>query len=76
MPAPIYQYARTYLLERENLLNSIVLQSNGKPSTAYTFQDFMTSLDIAVYQLPIDKAFFVGEGAMGRLPKLSGAEYG
>jgi hypothetical protein len=64
------------LTEREDAINSIVLQSNGRPSAAYTFADFMAGLEVAVYQLPMNKAFFVGEGAPGRLPRLSGAEYG
>lgn len=76
MPSSAYQYFSSYLLEREDSLNEIVFQSNGSPSTAYTFPDFINSLNIAVFQLPADKAFFVGEGTDGRLPKLSGAEYG
>ncbi|KAL7542299.1 hypothetical protein ACHAXR_011641 [Thalassiosira sp. AJA248-18] len=76
MPSSTYQYFRTFLLEREDMINSVALQSNGSPSTAYTFPNFMNSLEIAVLQLPVDKAFFVGEGTRGRLPKLSGVEYG
>jgi len=60
------------LVEREDFIKSAVLQSNGSPSTAYTFKDFLASLDLAVTQLPVDKAFFVGQGS----PKLLGAEYG
>jgi len=73
---PTYQQFSDFLVEKEDVIKSIVLQSNGKPSTAYTFPDFINSMDIAVYQFPADKAFFVGEGLDGRLPKLSGMEYG
>jgi len=76
MPLSTYQRFRTYLVEREDMIKSIVLQSNGKPSTAYTFPDFINSLDIAIFQFPADKAFFVGEGTNERHPKLSGVEYG
>ncbi|KAL9188612.1 hypothetical protein ACHAXT_006990 [Thalassiosira profunda] len=72
--APTYQSFRSYLVDREDELNSVVFQSNGSPSTAYTFPDFLSSLDIATFQVPADKAFFVGEGMSGRLPK--GIEYG
>ncbi|KAL7544978.1 hypothetical protein ACHAWF_008347, partial [Thalassiosira exigua] len=75
-PTSPYQELRSHLTEREDSINSVVLQSNGRPSAAYTFADFMVGLEVAVYQLPRNKAFFVGEGAPGRLPRLSGAEYG
>eukprot|EP00581_Thalassiosira_minuscula_P003924 CAMPEP_0183746096 /NCGR_PEP_ID=MMETSP0737-20130205/66577_1 /TAXON_ID=385413 /ORGANISM="Thalassiosira miniscula, Strain CCMP1093" /LENGTH=782 /DNA_ID=CAMNT_0025981777 /DNA_START=50 /DNA_END=2398 /DNA_ORIENTATION=- len=75
--APTYQYLRTYLLEKEDAINSVVLQSNGSPSTTYTFSDFMNSMDMAVFQFPADKAFFVGEGTGARFQrKLTGVEYG
>lgn len=73
---PTYQQFSDFLVEKEDVIKSIVLQSNGKPSTAYTFPDFINSMDIAVFQFPADKAFFVGEGLDGRLAKLSGMEYG
>ena len=80
-PMPVslstYQDFRTYLTDREDMLKEIVFkQSNGYPSTAYTYPDLITALDIATLQLPADKAFFNGEGLEGRLPKLSGMEYG
>lgn len=76
MPSSTYQHFRKYLVGREDVLKSVVFQSNGSPSTAYTFPDFLSSLDVAVYQLPSDQSFFVGEGMSGRLQKLSGMEYG
>lgn len=80
-PMPVtlstYQDFRSYLTDREDMLKGIVFkQSNGYPSTAYTYPDLITALDIATLQLPADKAFFNGEGTEGRLPKLSGMEYG
>lgn len=72
-PVPTYQHFRTILIEREDAIKSFVLQSNGKPSSAYTFPDLLSSLDIAVFQFPTDKAFFFGEGMSGGF---SGVEYG
>lgn len=70
-PYDQYQYFRSYLEERENVFTSIVLlTSNGSPSTAYTFSGFMKALEIAVLQLPVDKAFFLGNGL------IPGMEYG
>lgn len=70
-PYDQYQYFRNYLEERENIITSIVLStSNGSPSTAYTFSGFMKGLEIAVLQLPVDKAFFLGNGL------IPGTEYG
>ena len=65
-----FQYFRSYLEDREDILNAIVFQSDGIPSTAYKFSDFMKSLEIAVLQLPVDKAFFLGDAT------ISGMEYG
>jgi hypothetical protein len=65
-----FQYFRSYLEDREDILNAIVFQSNGIPSTAYKFSDFMKSLEIAVLQLPVDKAFYLGDAT------ISGMEYG
>jgi hypothetical protein len=66
-----YQYVRSYLEERENVFTSIVLSTaNGSPSTAYTFSGFMKGLEIAVLELPVDKAFFLGNGL------IPGMEYG
>ena len=59
-----YHYIRTYLEDRENLLNAIVFQSNGVPSTAYKFSDFMQSLEIAFFRFPVDKAFYLGDATM------------
>lgn len=75
-PTSAYQYFRQYLFGKEQMLKSVVFQSNGSPSTEYTFSDFVSSLDVAVFQLPADKSFFVGDGMSGRLPKLSSMEYG
>ena len=50
--------------ERENLFNAIVFQSNGVPSTAYKFSDFMRSLEIAFFRFPADKAFYLGDATM------------
>jgi hypothetical protein len=44
--------------------------ANGSPSTAYTFSGFMKGLEIAVLELPVDKAFFLGNGL------IPGMEYG
>ena len=67
-----YQDLRNYLTDREDMIKSTVFQS----TRAYTFEDFITGLDVAALQLPVNKAFFSGEGIEGRLPKLSGLEYG
>jgi hypothetical protein len=58
------------LEDKEDVLNAIVFQSNGMPSTAYKFSDFIASLEIAVLRFPVDKAFYLGDGTM------SGMVYG
>lgn len=73
---PVYESIRDVLLDRQELFESIILQSEQGPSSAYTFPDFMAALQLSVYELPADKSFFIGLGVAGRLEGLSSIEYG
>ena len=73
---PVYESIREFLLGREELFESIILQSEQGPSSAYTFPDFMSALQVSVYELPLDKSFFIGLGMAGRNEGLSSIEYG
>lgn len=73
---PVYESIRDILLGRQELFESIILQSEQGPSSAYTFPDFMSALQVSVYELPLDKSFFIGLGVAGRREGLSSIEYG
>ena len=70
-PISIYENMRKYLFQRKGIMDAIVFQSQHGPSVEYSHQDMMNALNVAVYQLPIDLAFYGGENF-----ELIGINYG
>jgi len=71
-----YQMFRNYILQHEDEISFIFNKPDGTSSTKYKFDDFIIALDVSALQLPSNKAFFSGSNIPGRLPRITGMEYG